>query len=124
MKKAMTPDNLDKLQNIFTNKYQEEKSKAKQNFDYYHNWVDIMDQLKCRLFDQSEVSDILNFENVSNFIFIDDPSASGDEWNLHQYPSSSWIMVPKDVAEKVLILGDLPSKKIPDKKVLKSRRKT
>lgn len=111
----MTPECLDKVQDIFTNKYLEEKGKASKDFDYYHNWVDIMDQLNCRLFDQSEVSDILNFEDVSNFIFIDDPSASGDEWNLHHtFSSCSWIMVPKDVAEKVLILGDLPSKKIDD----------
>lgn len=123
----MTPDCLEKLQNIFTNKYLEEKSKANKNFDYYHNWVDIMDQLKCRLFDQSEVSDILNFEDISNFIFIDDPSASCSEWSIAltapSLPDFSWIMVPKDVAEKVLILGDLPSKKIADKKVFKSRRK-
>lgn len=87
---------IDRLQKIFDTKFEQIDREVGVEF-----WLDLMDQHDCRVIDATEVADVFNFVENQNNILIDDP----DDRSL------GWILVPRETAKKILVLGELPFEK-------------
>lgn len=84
--------NLEKLETIFKKRYQELLS-AQQNEDDF--WVDYCDRHEIKIMHPEWVKECFN-EEGKGMVCIFSPE---NEW---------WLLVPKKLAERVLVLGYLP----------------
>lgn len=83
--------NLEKLEEIFKNRHQELLAKQAGEYD----WVDYCDKHEIRIMHPEWVKECFN-EEVKDMVCIFSPE---NEW---------WLLVPKKLAEKALVLGYLP----------------
>lgn len=86
--------NLDKLESIFATKYKDLLVQVKDlsNDDF---WVDYCDRHKIKIMHPEWVKECFN-EESRGMVCLHSPE---NEW---------WILVPKRLAEKALVLGYLP----------------
>lgn len=88
---------IEKLEVIFKNKYQELLTEERAKEDKYDTefWVDYCDQHKIKIMHPEWVKESFN-EDRADLLCIFSPE---NEW---------WLLVPKELAEKTLVLGYLP----------------
>lgn len=91
-------DHTDKLEELFKNKY-EQLQPFRPAGDNGEFWVSYCDKHNILLMHSEWVADFFNNER-KNKICISNPEEGHD--------ACCWILVPKDFAEKVLVLNGLP----------------
>lgn len=87
---------LDRLQEIFGKRYRELASDAKDD-EFFVDWCD---RNKIIMLHPEWLSDTLNEGRMRGRVCIASPEKSDDP--------PPWLLVPKKLAEKTLVLGYLP----------------
>jgi hypothetical protein len=83
--------NIEKLESLFGTKYKELQGSTGDDFF----WVDYCDRHKIKIMHPEWVKECFN-EESRGMVCIDSPE---NEW---------WMLVPKRLAERVLVLGYIP----------------
>lgn len=94
---------IQKLTQIFEDKYEEISEKSE---DLDEDWICFLNSHDCTVVNMEDIIDdfahLVNYDSrIGNSVCITD---------IHGLNSgvSSFIFIPKELAEKVLVLGDLP----------------
>jgi hypothetical protein len=90
---------IDKLEQLFRDKYEKLVSAAENSDEIYESWISYCDKHKVFLLHPEWMRESLN-EGMKGRICIHTPEEDRN--------ASPWLLVPKKFAERALILGFLP----------------